>query len=179
MDDDYATNPLHGLYEGSRRFTMQLYLGCKDFVTCPLIGMKKSGAKGFLKGLAKGTTSIICRPTAGTIDLVERSFEGLILFPAAVLDSCQKVDEDMKAFRRSPWHLKAGQSGDLQAQAKLMTGSDAWWERSAAGQYKGGAGNAHFSAQNTLRAAGASGMAAGASSYNQKTVLGPGGGNFT
>jgi hypothetical protein len=43
MDDDYATNPLHGLYEGGRRCSMQVALGVKDFVTCPAIGLKKNG----------------------------------------------------------------------------------------------------------------------------------------
>jgi hypothetical protein len=37
----------------------------------------------------------------------------------------------------------------------------------------GGADNAHFSAQNILRAAGAGGMAAGASSQNQQQVFNP------
>ena len=36
------------------------------------------------------------------------------------------LDDDMKAFKRSPWSMKAGQTGDLVAQSKMMTGSDAW-----------------------------------------------------
>jgi hypothetical protein len=88
MDDDYATNPIHGLcatpnlvrrrrgwqltgtqrscrYEGTRRCSSQIALGCKEFITCPLAGLKKSGVKGFMKGAGKGTLSLICRPTAG------------------------------------------------------------------------------------------------------------------
>ena len=110
MDDDYATNPLHGVYEGGRRCSMQLLLGVQDFVTCPVTGMKKGGAltsnqhtthtthnmcvsgtRGLLKGVCKGTLSLVCRPTSGAIDLVERTFEGIVLCPGAILDSCQKV----------------------------------------------------------------------------------------
>ena len=88
---------------------MQLLLGVQDFVTCPVTGMKKGGAltaistplipgiicvsgtRGLLKGVCKGTLSLVCRPTSGAIDLVERTFEGIVLCPGAILDSCQKV----------------------------------------------------------------------------------------
>lgn len=55
-----------------------------------------------------------------------------MLLPAAILNSCQKVDEEMKAYRRNPFSRKAGQSGEIVAQQKMMVGSDAWWEGSAA-----------------------------------------------
>lgn len=125
MDDDYATNPIAGVVQGVRRCGMQVGLGVTEFVTAPVKGMKEGGGRGLVKGVAKGTLSLVCRPTSGAIDLVERVAEGVMLFPAALLDSCQKVDEEYKALRKSPWALKTGTTEDLvtssqqQLQSKL------------------------------------------------------------
>lgn len=54
--------------------------------------------------------SLVCRPTAGCLDLVQRIFEGLVNTPDAVFDSCQLDD-----FR----------------QREAAVGSDLWWERVA------------------------------------------------
>jgi hypothetical protein len=126
MDDDYATNPVAGVVQGVRRCGMQTFLGASAFVTEPVKGMQEGGGRGLVKGLTKGTLSLVCRPTSGVIDLVERTCEGLLLFPGALLDSCQKVDEEYKALRKSPWALKAGTTQDLvstaedQLQKKMM-----------------------------------------------------------
>jgi hypothetical protein len=118
MDDDYATNPIAGVVQGVRRCGMQIGLGATEFVTCPVKGLQDGGTRGLVKGAAKGTLSLVCRPTSGVIDLVERVAEGVMLFPAAVLDSCQKVDEEYKALRKSPWALKAGTTADLVASSQ-------------------------------------------------------------
>ena len=62
------------------------------------------------KGIFKGVMSLICRPTAGCLDLVQRIFEGLVNTPDAIFDSCQIED-----FR----------------QREAAIGSDLWWERVA------------------------------------------------
>lgn len=54
--------------------------------------------------------SLICRPTAGCLDLVQRIFEGLVNTPDAIFDSCQLED-----FR----------------QRQAVVGSELWWERVA------------------------------------------------
>ena len=54
--------------------------------------------------------SLICRPTAGCLDLVQRIFEGLVNTPDAIFDSCQIED-----FRRR----------------EAAIGSDLWGERVA------------------------------------------------
>lgn len=118
MDDDYATNPIAGVVQGVRRCGMQIGLGCSEFVTCPVKGMSENGARGLVKGVAKGTLSLVCRPTSGVIDLVERTTEGFMLFPAACMDSCQKVDEEYKALKRSPWALKGGTTEDMVKQTE-------------------------------------------------------------
>jgi hypothetical protein len=113
MDDDYATNPIAGVVMGFRRFGMQTFLGVTAVVQEPIKGLSDGGGRGLAKGVFKGSASLVCRPTSGVIDLVERTVEGVMLFPGAVLDSCQKVDEEYKALRKSPWSLKAGTTLDL------------------------------------------------------------------
>ena len=113
MDDDYATNPIAGVVMGVRRFGMQTFLGVEAVVKEPIKGLNNGGGKGLAKGIFKGTASIICRPAAGTIDLVERTLEGCMLFPGAVLDSCQKVDEEYKGLRNSPWSIKSGTTEEM------------------------------------------------------------------
>lgn len=54
--------------------------------------------------------SLICRPTAGCLDLVQRVFEGLVNTPDAIFDRCQMDD-----FRNR----------------QAAVGTDLWWERVA------------------------------------------------
>lgn len=63
-----------------------------------------------MKGIFKGVMSLICRPTAGCLDLVQRVFEGLVNTPDAMFDQCQLDD-----FR----------------QREAAVGTDLWWERVA------------------------------------------------
>jgi len=127
MDDDYATNPFGGVAMGVRRFGMQLYLGGRDFVYCPLNGLKEAGGKGLAVGLLKGHLSLVCRSVSGAIDLVERSFEGIILCPAACCDSFQKVDDEYQGLKRSAWSTKAGTT-----QALVEDGEKQFWEKQKA-----------------------------------------------
>lgn len=39
--------------------------GLKDFFVQPVVGAKKEGGIGFVKGLGKGLGNIICKPAAG------------------------------------------------------------------------------------------------------------------
>ena len=36
-----------------------------------------------------------------------------MLFPGALLDSCQKVDDEYRELRPSPWSVKAGTTEDM------------------------------------------------------------------
>ena len=84
----------------------------------PAKGFHRAGARGLAKGLVEGTLSLVCRPTSGAIDMVERNVEGIVLFPEFLFDSLKYKDphEEM--------------------QKALKPGTPEWWAANA----KGGAG---------------------------------------
>jgi hypothetical protein len=44
--------------------------GLKDFFVQPVIGARKEGGKGFIKGFGKGMGNVVCKPTAGKKSLL-------------------------------------------------------------------------------------------------------------
>ena len=40
-------------------------------------GAKKSGAKGFFKGMGKGLVGVVAKPVSGVVDFASSTFEGI------------------------------------------------------------------------------------------------------
>jgi vacuolar protein sorting-associated protein 13A/C len=40
-------------------------------------GAKKSGAKGFFKGVGKGLVGVVAKPVGGVVDFASSTFEGI------------------------------------------------------------------------------------------------------
>ena len=79
-------------------------------VDCVMLQTAPCKSESVPKGVFKGVMSLVCRPTAGCIDLVQRIAEGVVNTPDAMFDACQ-----VKDFRNR----------------EAIVGSDLWWERNA------------------------------------------------
>lgn len=51
--------------------------GATDIVVKPITGASSEGFEGFLKGLGRGTVSILVKPTLGVVDLAKYTMEGV------------------------------------------------------------------------------------------------------
>ncbi|KAJ3061543.1 hypothetical protein HK102_009072 [Quaeritorhiza haematococci] len=68
-----------GVWQGSASFGKSLVAGVSDFFVKPYQGALESGVKGGMKGFGQGTTSLLLKPMAGTLDLVYLSGKGAAL----------------------------------------------------------------------------------------------------
>eukprot|EP01129_Flabellula_baltica_P011592 TRINITY_DN510_c0_g1_i5.p1 TRINITY_DN510_c0_g1~~TRINITY_DN510_c0_g1_i5.p1 ORF type:complete len:2967 (-),score=626.80 TRINITY_DN510_c0_g1_i5:1646-10546(-) len=66
-----------GLAYGVRDFGKGLWSGVSGLVTEPIKGGKKGGALGVFKGIGKGLTGVVLKPTIGVVDIVTRTTEGI------------------------------------------------------------------------------------------------------
>ena len=52
-------------------------LNCPPICVVFSIGAKKSGAKGFFKGMGKGLVGVVAKPVSGVVDFASSTLEGI------------------------------------------------------------------------------------------------------
>ena len=75
-------------FTGIQQFGFSVYDGIKGVFTKPIIGAKKNGFSGFLKGTYKGVSGLIFKPITGVLDLTSASADGI-----RILVSKDQLDE--------------------------------------------------------------------------------------
>ncbi|KAF2155263.1 glycosyltransferase family 1 protein [Myriangium duriaei CBS 260.36] len=74
---EHITDFRSGLKAASKEFGYGLYDGITGLVTQPIVGAKKEGAAGFIKGIGKGIGGVILKPPGGAIALYGYSMKGV------------------------------------------------------------------------------------------------------
>ena len=66
----------------------------------PVRGAKKGGVKGGAVGLGKGVLGLVCKPVAGTIDLVTHTTRGIGNTPKTMYVGLSKLIRKRRRYRR-------------------------------------------------------------------------------
>jgi len=95
MKQQKARHVGEGVALGFRDFGVGIYKAITGVITAPIEGGQKEGALGVLKGVGKGITGLVVKPTIGAIDLVTRTAEG-------IKNTTTILDDNIKARVRPP-----------------------------------------------------------------------------
>ena len=71
------TNVADGVIYGTKAIGQGILLGVSGLVTQPYKGAKREGAKGFVKGFAKGVIGVAVKPTVGVLDGASNITQGI------------------------------------------------------------------------------------------------------
>jgi len=77
MVREHPNNIFEGFVQGGRAVKVGVSHGISGLVTQPIQGAQKEGKLGFVKGLGKGIVGVAAKPTAGVLDLVSKTAEGV------------------------------------------------------------------------------------------------------
>ncbi|CAF3467390.1 unnamed protein product [Rotaria sp. Silwood2] len=72
---EYQSQATSDIVASGKNAIKDVVLGVKGVVKKPVKGAKKSGGKGFIKGLGKGLLALVARPASGVADLTSSSFK--------------------------------------------------------------------------------------------------------
>jgi hypothetical protein len=67
----------------------------------PYKGAKRGGFKGGMVGMGKGLVGLVCKPVAGTLDLISLTARGLGNTPKTMYMSIGKIVKKRKKFNKS------------------------------------------------------------------------------
>lgn len=71
------SNMVTGMAYGTKSMIEHVVSAVAGVVLEPMRGAKKGGIKGGAKGFGKGILGLVCKPVAGTIDLVTQTTRGI------------------------------------------------------------------------------------------------------
>jgi hypothetical protein len=74
---DQPKNVVFGLGQGLFEMGKGFFEGVTGVVSQPIKGARKDGAAGFFEGVAKGMAGLVVKPVVGTLDLLQRTTEGI------------------------------------------------------------------------------------------------------
>lgn len=74
---DQPSNALTGVATGLKEFGEGLIDGVAGVFVQPIRGYQQEGALGIVKGVGKGLVGVAVKPVVGTLDLVQRTTEGI------------------------------------------------------------------------------------------------------
>jgi hypothetical protein len=94
------SNVISGVYRGTTVLIGSVFEGVTGIVVEPFKGAKEKGVKGATIGVGKGILGLICKPIAGSIDMITNTFRGIGNTPGSIYIGAKKI------FRRKICGLK-------------------------------------------------------------------------
>ena len=96
------SNVISGVAYGTKSLLKNVIGAVMGVVLEPVRGVWKGGVKGGAIGLGKGILGLVCKPVAGTIDLVTQTTRGIGNTPKTVYVQISKLIK-VKKTRRKKW----------------------------------------------------------------------------
>ena len=84
-------NIASGILMGTGKMLIGIAQGIGGLVYEPFKGAKENGLRGATKGFGKGILGLVCKPVAGTIDLVTLTVRGVNNMPSSMYKSALKM----------------------------------------------------------------------------------------
>ena len=85
------SNIISGLFSGTTIMISSVFQGVTGLVVEPIKGAKSDGVKGATLGVGKGILGLICKPIAGSIDLVTQTARGIGNTPGTIYVGAKKI----------------------------------------------------------------------------------------
>uniref|UniRef100_A0A7S3J189 Uncharacterized protein n=1 Tax=Euplotes harpa TaxID=151035 RepID=A0A7S3J189_9SPIT len=85
------SNIISGLFSGTTIMISSIFKGVAGLVVEPYKGAKSEGVKGATLGVGKGILGLICKPIAGSIDLVTYTTRGIGNTPGTIFVGAKKI----------------------------------------------------------------------------------------
>lgn len=85
------SNVISGLYRGTTVLLGSVLEGVAGVVVQPVVGAKNKGVKGATIGVGKGLLGLICKPIAGSIDMVTNTVRGIGNTPGTIYIGAKKI----------------------------------------------------------------------------------------
>lgn len=85
------SNVISGVYRGTTVLVGSVFNGVAGLVVQPVRGAKKQGVKGATLGVGKGILGLICKPIAGSIDMITHTVRGIGNTPGTIYGGAKKI----------------------------------------------------------------------------------------
>ena len=90
------TPPAHlgtGVVRGLSSFGKGLMGGVSGLFLDPVRGAQRNGIRGALQGVGSGLAGVVCKPVAGSLDLVTNTATGILNTPGAMVTAVQSRNQ--------------------------------------------------------------------------------------
>mmetsp|Transcript_6482 Transcript_6482/g.3671 ORF Transcript_6482/g.3671 Transcript_6482/m.3671 type:complete len:136 (+) Transcript_6482:255-662(+) len=96
QDRFVPSNVATGLGMGTISLVSGVVKGVSGVFTEPYKGAKKYGIRGGIKGFGKGIVGLVCKPVAGTLDLLTFTARGMTNMPKTIYTKIKKTIKKRK-----------------------------------------------------------------------------------
>lgn len=85
------SNIISGVFRGTTVLVGSVVEGVAGLVVQPVLGAKNRGVKGATIGVGKGILGLICKPIAGSIDMITHTVRGIGNTPGSIYFGAKKI----------------------------------------------------------------------------------------